>query len=387
MSKSSRPKLGSSRRFRPLGRKVLNQYFFVQLFIIMLGCFMLGSVIAIPFTLQLFPQSASSPPSLSTPQIASEEDQNIYPKPGDLATRSALQTRQTTIAESNSLTRTNAKIDSSSPESYNKNHQISRSTQGINSNQGQVNFLPPDFPSKNRTDITFVNIKAKISTIPLKTIALTFDDGPSPEYTFRVLEKLHKYNVKATFFLVGYRVEENCSLVKLIINEGHEIGNHTYDHPFLTDLTEDQQYLEITRTQKSISECLGNDQYRPIWFRPPYGSTNSATFDILKKLGLNSIVWSIDTVDWRNTSTPKSIADLILGSKGQDIVLMHDATDANPNFINPKSAKTRDATIASLDLFLDKMQSDQLKFVRLSDAFNSQLFAQSTAIYDFGFQS
>lgn len=340
-----------------------------------------------PFSLsKIFPQSASEPINLDSSRITSIKKQDDYPKPGDLAMRSTLQNDQTPIIGRYSNDSINSKATSSGASEYNQSHQISRSNQDFNSVQEQHTSELRNFPKSNRSDITFINIKEKVSAIPQKTIALTFDDGPSPEYTRRVLEKLHIYNVKATFFLVGYRVEQNCDLVKLILGEGHEIGNHTYDHPFLTELTEEQQYIEIEKTQESIRVCLGTDQYLPIWFRPPYGSTNTATFDILKKLGLNSVVWSIDTVDWQNTSTPKSIADLVLDSHGQDIILMHDATDANPNFINPKAAKTRDATIESLDLFLNKMQSNQIKFTRLSDAFKSQLFAESTVIYNFNFQ-
>lgn len=220
----------------------------------------------------------------------------------------------------------------------------------------------------NRIDITFNNLNSLIATMPEKTMVLTFDDGPSPEYTPRILEKLRKHKVKATFFLVGYRVKQHCDLVHRIVQEGHELGNHTYTHPFLTKLSPKRQSEEIVSTQKIIGNCVG-DAHVPKWFRAPYADQNQITLNILKELNLSNSIWSVDTNDWHITSTSKTIANALIASNGKEIVLMHDATEPNPEFNHPKAALNRNATIDALDLFLEKMIANNIQFVNLSSAF------------------
>ena len=223
----------------------------------------------------------------------------------------------------------------------------------------------------NRIDITFNNRNSWIATMPNRTMVLTFDDGPSPDYTPRILEKLRKHNVKATFFLVGYRVKQHCDLVHRIIQEGHELGNHTFSHPYLTKLSPKLQYKEIDKTQKVIRNCVG-DAYVPKWFRAPYADQNQITLNILKELNLSSSIWSVDTNDWRITSTSKTIAKAVIASNGKGIVLMHDGTEPNPEFNHPEAAFNRNATVNALDLFLEPMISDNILFVNLSSAFGNK---------------
>src|ERR1700736_4871385 len=100
-------------------------------------------------------------------------------------------------------------------------------------------------------------------------IAMTFDDGPSPETTPRLLDILKQRNIKATFFMIGQNAERNPEIVKRILVEGHEIGNHSWTHPQLAKLSDDRVTEEITKTQNAIKSAAG---YTPTLLRPPYGS-------------------------------------------------------------------------------------------------------------------
>ena len=122
---------------------------------------------------------------------------------------------------------------------------------------------PPNYP-----ELTIKNKAVFVSSMKPKSIVLTFDDGPTKEYTIRILDILKKYNVKGTFFVVGKRVQENCRIVQRMYQEGHEIANHSYTHPYLTKISVAEQQQEIGNNQQIIQKCIG---YQPRWFRAPFG--------------------------------------------------------------------------------------------------------------------
>ena len=206
--------------------------------------------------------------------------------------------------------------------------------------------------------------------MPENSIALTFDDGPHPEYTPQVLDILAKHNVKATFFLVGKRVEARCDIVKRIVAEGHEIANHTYTHPFLTENSPELQSQELEDAQQAIESCVG---YRPHWFRAPYGDQSQTTLQIAHNLGLNTALWTIDTEDWSAENTTETILNAGLQSDGQDIVLMHDSPEFSEDFAHtfqhPKAAKTREATINAIEPMIEEFKNQNMIFVTMSEAF------------------
>ncbi len=217
-------------------------------------------------------------------------------------------------------------------------------------------------------DINLKNRKFWLTKMPKKTVALTFDDGPSPKYTEQVLDILKKYNVKATFFVVGYRIEQYCPILKRIVSEGHELGNHTYHHNFLTKITPELQQQEMYKTQLAINNCVGSS-YVPRWLRSPYGDQDETTLEIAHNLGLNTVLWSLDTNDWRPSSTSKSIVSQAIKTHGQDIILMHDATEANPQLGLPESSNSRQNTVNSLEDIIINLQGDQINFVTMSEGF------------------
>lgn len=155
-----------------------------------------------------------------------------------------------------------------------------------------------------------------------KWIALTFDDGPHPEYTPQMLQLLAEKHVRATFFLLGPNVEKNPTIVKEIVDAGHEVGNHSWSHPILSKLQPAKIREELEKTTAAIKEAAGV-QVRLM--RPPYGSANKKVQDTCDELGLKIICWSIDTDDWRKTTTKEKMVDLIKkGAHDGAIILMHD---------------------------------------------------------------
>ena len=154
-----------------------------------------------------------------------------------------------------------------------------------------------------------------------KMVALTYDDGPSI-YTPRVLKTLKENNSVATFFVVGNRVPTYSDTVKKAHDMGCEIGNHTYEHKCLTRISETEVRRQISRTNKNVKKVTGQT---PVIMRPTGGATNP---NVKQWVGMPSIIWSIDTLDWKTRnagSTKKAVLDHV---KDGDIVLMHDLYSA-----------------------------------------------------------
>lgn len=152
-------------------------------------------------------------------------------------------------------------------------------------------------------------------------VALTFDDGPSAEYTPLVLDILKKENVKATFFLIGKHVEKYPEIAKRIINEGHEIGNHTYSHKEMFPASRKRVLKEIVKCEKTVEKVTG---IKPVLFRPPRGIYSEAVRKIVLQSGYTMILWTISAVDWAWTP-PRAIAARIRRYvRPGAIILFHD---------------------------------------------------------------
>jgi len=167
-----------------------------------------------------------------------------------------------------------------------------------------------------------------------KKVALTFDDGPSPGVTNRVLETLAKYKIRATFFMIGQRVLESPGLAKEVHAAGHELANHSFTHPTLGGLSVDRVTSELHQCQNAIEKSTG---VKPSWFRPPYGSFRTSQGSIARKEQLSIVIWSVDPRDWSRPGA-RAIQERVLGStSGGDIILCHDlhsqTADAAPGMI------------------------------------------------------
>lgn len=151
-----------------------------------------------------------------------------------------------------------------------------------------------------------------------KKIALTFDDGPDPKSTIQILETLKKYDAKATFFMLGSRVDYYQDAAKAVKESGHEIGNHSWNHPDLSKMPLAKALEEINRTTEIIQKVTGE---KPTVFRPPYG----AYTDQLSKQRIPPIVlWNVDTLDWKYRDSTKLLEEVKKSTKDGSTILMHD---------------------------------------------------------------
>ena len=173
-------------------------------------------------------------------------------------------------------------------------------------------------------------------------IALTFDDGPHPQNTPRLLDMLKESNIKCTFFLIGKSASTWPAVVKRIVEEGHEVANHTWDHKQLNLMKDTRAIDELQRTHDAIVNACGT---APVLYRPPYGAIKVAQRAmIMEKLHYPTILWDIDTQDWRSPRTVTKVHDSILKNAHPGaIILCHDihqpTIDAMPSTLDDLIAK------------------------------------------------
>lgn len=155
---------------------------------------------------------------------------------------------------------------------------------------------------------------------PKQQMSISFDAMWGVDHTDELLRILKENDVKTTFFLGGYWVEKYPEYVRKIAAAGHEIGNHTYSHPHLNNLSPAAIRQELERNHNNIKAITGT---APFLFRPPFGEYSNKVIEIAKELGYYTIQWSIDSLDWKDVSTG-FIVDRILSQAGPgEIVLMH----------------------------------------------------------------
>lgn len=148
-------------------------------------------------------------------------------------------------------------------------------------------------------------------------VALTFDDGPSI-YTEEILNTLKKYNSNATFFVLGNKIDNYSNIIIKMYENGNEIGNHSYNHRWLTKLSTDEQKEQINKTQEIIKKYTG---YTPIYMRPTYGSINKK---LRENINLEVVLWSVDTKDWKYKNIDTIVNNALTNIKDGSIILMHD---------------------------------------------------------------
>jgi peptidoglycan-N-acetylglucosamine deacetylase len=155
--------------------------------------------------------------------------------------------------------------------------------------------------------------------MPVSDLSLTFDDGPADD-TDAILALLGGHGLFATFFVLGGRVAKRPQLVARASREGHTIGNHSWDHPDLRALPVDSVRFQLERTSDAIERACGRP---PTVFRPPYGVTNEAVNEIAAGLGMQTVLWDVDTGDYARPGVD-AIATAIATAPPGAIVLMHD---------------------------------------------------------------
>ena len=161
-------------------------------------------------------------------------------------------------------------------------------------------------------------------------IAFTFDDGPTPGVTERVLDELRQRHLSATFFMIGERIAASPELARRVLAEGHEIGNHSYTHPKLSTLPDPQVELELQKTQEILAKELN---YHPKWFRPPYGAFRKNQAFIPYRKGLGVVLLSVDSRDWAQPGEGPITDTILSQTKAGSIVLCHDRYPQTGNCI------------------------------------------------------
>lgn len=193
----------------------------------------------------------------------------------------------------------------------------------------------------------------------IKAVAITFDDGPSQEFTPAILDILKEHNVPATFFMVGNHVEKYPEIAQRIVEEGHEIGNHTQSHrniPTLSTLNLHKEVMEATRV---ISEVTG---VYPQYIRPPRGMYDGRFRRLAHLLGHEIVLWTTSSRDWRYGVTAESIVRNVTSrAKSGDIFLFHDS-----GALVASEGGDRKATVKALPLVITTLQAKGFEIVPLS---------------------
>ncbi len=157
-----------------------------------------------------------------------------------------------------------------------------------------------------------------------KKVAISFDTAWGADKTEKIVEILKSYNVGATFFMVGFWVNEYPEMVKLINKEGIEIGTHSNTHPDFVDLSEEQMRLELTTSIDAIKNLTGKEVNL---FRAPYGSYNNTMLNLTDSMGLKTIQWDVDTLDWKGYSGLDICERVMSKVKNGSIILCHNNAD------------------------------------------------------------
>ncbi len=209
-----------------------------------------------------------------------------------------------------------------------------------------------------------------------RQLAITFDDGPNPAITPKLLDLLDRFNAKATFFLIGRYVRECPELVRETIARGHTVGNHTETHPNLLWLTPTQVRVELRLCHDAISSALGSP---PKWFRPPFGMRNPWVIPAARELGYRTATWTLIPGDWQEKpvewlilrmqpitqhaqqSLANGSSSSVEGSGTGDILCLHDGAHRQMN-------GDRSRTLAALEHWLPRWRDLGLEFVTIGDA-------------------
>ncbi|MDO8886935.1 polysaccharide deacetylase family protein [Candidatus Oleimmundimicrobium sp.] len=193
-------------------------------------------------------------------------------------------------------------------------------------------------------------------------VSITFDDGPSPKSTPQILDILKEKGVKATFFVTGKHVKKYPEIARRIVDEGHDIGNHTYNHKELAVSNRKTVLRELRKTDKAIWEATGR---RTRLFRPPRGVCGSAARKILVEEGYKIILWTISTLDWRKVKPKTILWRIKVFIRDGAIILFHDSGSL---FGCKVSERTN--TVQALPLVIDFLKEEGYEIVTISEMFN-----------------
>ena len=192
-----------------------------------------------------------------------------------------------------------------------------------------------------------------------KLVALTFDDGPSPEWTPQILEELRKADVKATFFMLGKHVEAYPDVARAVAAAGHEIGNHTYDHRVLLYFTPAELTNALRRTDEAIRAATGQTTR---CFRPPKAWLTTAEKEQIRAMGYETVLWSLNSKDWVRWDDKLIVKYLVHHVTGGDIILFHDSGG-----VFKAQGGDRHQTVQAIPRLIKALRAEGYRFVTVSE--------------------
>ncbi|HEY4905716.1 MAG TPA: polysaccharide deacetylase family protein [Candidatus Sulfotelmatobacter sp.] len=195
-----------------------------------------------------------------------------------------------------------------------------------------------------------------------RQLALTYDDGPNDPHTLRLLEVLARHDVRATFFLIGSRVQQRPDIVREIAAAGHVIGNHTFTHPLLTFKDAAEIRRELSQTNSAVQDAVGEHSNL---FRPPFGGRRPEVLRIAHELGLQPVMWNVTGYDWN--APPAEVIETKVAKqiRGGDVILLHDGG-------HKAMGADRSQTVLATDSLIARYKSEDYEFVTISQMMQSE---------------
>lgn len=185
-----------------------------------------------------------------------------------------------------------------------------------------------------------------------RAVTLTFDDGPHPDYTPRILEVLRSHEIPATFFVVGREAKKYPDILRKIVADGHTVGNHSFTHSSLPGFSQGEIESEIEMTEQAIESATHE---RSEFFRPPYGEFNLGMLDIMTSRGYTPVLWNVDPSDWSQRTSGSIYGRVVAQVRPGSIILLHDG------------GGKQDATVAALPRIITALKAGGYSFIRVEE--------------------
>jgi len=182
------------------------------------------------------------------------------------------------------------------------------------------------------------------------TVALTFDDGPTEQYTPQILAILKKYHIKATFFMVGMNAKQHPDMVRQVLQEGHAINSHSLTHAMLTKLNDKQLYQEVVAPQNIINNIIGK---KPACLRYPFGASNSHVREVIRSQDIVPVPMGFNSFDYERPGTEKIVSWVLKNAHSGQVILLHDGF------------AQREQTVAALPKIIEGIQKKGLGFSQI----------------------
>jgi peptidoglycan-N-acetylglucosamine deacetylase len=188
-----------------------------------------------------------------------------------------------------------------------------------------------------------------------KQLALTYDDGPNDPHTLRLLEVLARYDVHATFFLIGRYVRERPEIVREIVKAGHTVGNHTFTHRWLIFTSKAEIRSELSTCRSALSDAIGEHSNL---FRPPFGGRRPAVLRVARELGLEPVMWNVTGYDWNAPPAATIQGKVSRRIRGGNVILLHDGG-------HRQMGADRSQTVLATESLIARYQSEGFEFVTI----------------------